>query len=135
VADYLAHSAVTHRDPQVAGAILMSAAVYDLGHEVSVWQAYYGDDVSRYAAESSLPGLLNSKTPLLVTDAELDPPNFQAQADELTARRKAAGNPVQRLHVTGHSHLSEAYAIGTEDDSVSGPVLKFIRAHSGSRAP
>ncbi|HTC44447.1 MAG TPA: nuclear transport factor 2 family protein [Steroidobacteraceae bacterium] len=135
VADYLAHSAVTHKDPQVAGAILMSAAVYDLGHDVSVWKAYYGDDVHQYAAESSLPGLLKSGTPLLVTDAELDPPNFQAQADALTAARKAAGNPVQRLHVTGHSHLSEAYAIGTADDSVSGPVLKFIRAHSGRAAP
>jgi triacylglycerol lipase len=119
----------------VAGAILMSAAVYDLGHDVSVWKAYYGDDVSKYAAESSLPGLLKSRTPLLVTDAELDPPNFQTQAEELTAARQAAGNPVQRLHVTGHSHLSEAYAIGTADDSVSGPVLKFIRAHSGATAP
>jgi hypothetical protein len=67
---------------------------------------------------------------LLVTDAELDPPNFQAQADELAAARQKAGHPVERLHVTGHSHLSEAYAIGTADESVSGPVLKFIRAHS-----
>lgn len=131
VADYLAHSALTHQDPQVAGAILMSGAVYDLGHEVSVWKAYYGDDVSRYGVESSLPGLLKSHTPLLVTDAELDPANLQSQADELVQARAAAGHPVQRLHVPGHSHLSEAYAIGTADDSVSGPVLKFIRAHSG----
>jgi acetyl esterase/lipase len=132
VADYLAHAARSHQDPKVAGAILMSAAVYDLGHEVSVWKSYYGDDVSRYAAESSLPGLVKSTTPLLVTDAELDPENFQAQADELTQARKAAGHPVERLHVLGHSHLSEAYAIGTADDSVSGPVLKFIRATSRS---
>jgi acetyl esterase/lipase len=131
VADYLAHSALTHQDPHVAGAILMSAAVYDLGHDVSIWKAYYGDDVSQYAARSSLPGLRNSAIPLLVTDAELDPPNFQEQADELAAARKQAGHPVERLHVTGHSHLSEAYAIGTADESVSGPVLKFIRAHSG----
>jgi triacylglycerol lipase len=130
VADYLAHAALTHRDPQVKGAILMSAAVYDLGQEVSIWKTYYGDDVRRYATESSLPGLLKSPTPLLVTDAELDPPNFQAQADELAKARKAAGQPVQRLHVPGHSHLSEAYAIGTADDSVSGPVLKFIRANA-----
>jgi hypothetical protein len=67
---------------------------------------------------------------LLVTDAELDPPNFQQQADELTQARQAAGYPVERLHVPGHSHLSEAYAIGTADDSVSGPVLAFIQAHS-----
>jgi hypothetical protein len=86
--------------------------------------------VSKYAAESSLPGLTKSRVPLLVTDAELDPPNFQAQADALIQARNAAGNPVQRLQVSGHSHLSEAYAIGTADESVSGPVLKFIRAHS-----
>jgi acetyl esterase/lipase len=135
VADYLAHSALTHQDPHVAGAILMSAAVYDLGHDVSIWKAYYGDDVSQYAARSSLPGLRNSAIPLLVTDAELDPPNFQEQADELAAARQKAGHPVERLHVTGHSHLSEAYAIGTADESVSGPVLKFIRAHSGHSAP
>ncbi|HEY4341328.1 MAG TPA: nuclear transport factor 2 family protein [Steroidobacteraceae bacterium] len=129
VADYLARSEVTHQDAHVAGAILMSAAVYDLGHEVSVWKAYYGEDVNKYAAESSLAGLAKSRIPLLVTDAELDPPNFQAQADALTQARKKAGNPVERLHVPGHSHLSEAYAIGTADDSVSGPVLKFIRSH------
>jgi acetyl esterase/lipase len=130
VADYLAHSARTHQDPGVSGAILMSAAVYDLGQEVSIWKAYYGEDVSQYAARSSLPGLSRSHTPLLVTDAELDPENFQVQANALTQARKAAGHPVERLHVPGHSHLSEAYAIGTADDSVSGPVLKFIRAHS-----
>jgi acetyl esterase/lipase len=117
VADYLAHSARTHQDPHVLGAILMSAAVYDLGHDVSIWRAYYGDDVTQYAAESSLPGLLKSQVPLLVTDAELDPDNFHSQADELAKARKAAGHPVERLHVPGHSHLSEAYAIGTADDS------------------
>jgi acetyl esterase/lipase len=130
VADYLAHSARTHQDAHVRGAVLMSAAVYDLGHDVSIWQAYYGDDPARYATESSLPGLVKSPVPLLVTDAELDPDNFQMQADELAKARKVAGRPVERLHVPGHSHLSEAYAIGTADDSVSGPVLKFIRAHS-----
>jgi triacylglycerol lipase len=129
VADYLAHASATHHDAGVKGAILMSAAVFDLGHEVSVWKSYYGEDVGRYAEESSLPRLAQSAVPLLVTDAELDPPNFQAQADALTAARKAAGHPVQRLHVPGHSHLSEAYAIGTQDDSVSGPVLRFITAY------
>jgi hypothetical protein len=73
---------------------------------------------------------VKSRTPLLVTDAELDPENFQTQADELIRALKAAGHPAQKLLVQGHSHLSEAYAIGTADESVSGPVLKFIRAHS-----
>ncbi len=129
VADYLAHSARIHKDPQVAGAILMSAAVYDLGRAVSVWKSYYGEDVSKYADESSLSALVvRSRTPLLVTDAELDPEDFQRQADKLTRALKAAGRTVYTLHVPGHSHLSEAYAIGTADESVSGPVLKFIHA-------
>ncbi|MEJ0008514.1 MAG: nuclear transport factor 2 family protein [Steroidobacteraceae bacterium] len=134
VADYLAHSALTHQDPGVAGAILMSAAVFDLGHEPSVWKSYYGEDPGKYATESSLPGLLASRTPLLVTEAELDPGNFRAQADELTQARQRVGHPVERLDVPGHSHLSEAYAIGTADESVSGPVLRFIAQHSGRAA-
>src|SRR5690606_25861253 len=48
VADYLARAATTTEPAGVAGAILTSG-FYDLGTEVSVWQAYYGDDVSQYA--------------------------------------------------------------------------------------
>jgi triacylglycerol lipase len=131
VADYLASAANATRDAGVAGAILTSG-FYDLGSEVSVWQAYYGADVSSYAERSSLPGLLETTVPLLVTDAELDDPvNFQAQAEKLTAARAAAGKPVEHLRLPGHSHISETYAVGTSDRSLSGPVLAFIRRLSG----
>ena len=127
VADYLASAANRGRDAGVAGAILTSG-FYDLGAEVSVWQAYYGADVATYAERSSLPGLLKTQVPLLVTDAELDDPvNFQAQAEKLAAARAAAGRPVERVHLAGHSHISETYAVGTGDRSLSGPVLAFIR--------
>ena len=85
----------------------------------------------RQSGQGGLGGVLaHIIAPLLVTDAELDPENFQMQADELTRARQRAGHPVARLHVVGHSHLSEAYAIGTADESVSGPALRFIREHS-----
>jgi triacylglycerol lipase len=127
VADYLASVANGNRDAGVAGAILTSG-FYDLGTEVSVWQAYYGSDVSTYAERSSLSGLLKTTVPLLVTDAELDDPvNFQAQAEKLTTARAAAGKPVERIRLAGHSHISETYAVGTGDRSLSGPVLAFIR--------
>jgi hypothetical protein len=72
--------------------------------------------------------LLETTVPLLVVDAELDDPvNFQAQAEKLTAARAAAGKPVERVHLMGHSHISETYAVGTGDRSLSGPVLAFIR--------
>jgi triacylglycerol lipase len=127
VADYLASAVSDNRDAGIAGAILTSG-FYDLGTEVSVWQAYYGADISTYAERSSLPGLLKTTVPLLVTDAELDDPvNFRAQAEKLTAARAAAGKPVERVHLARHSHISETYAVGTGDRSLSGPVLAFIR--------
>ena len=88
------------RDSGAAGAILTSG-FYDLGKEVSVWKTYYGDDVSTYAERSSLPGLLKTVTPLLVTDAELDPEMFQTQANLLAAERSKIGKPVQRVHLKG----------------------------------
>jgi hypothetical protein len=60
---------------------------------------------------------------------------LQLQADELTQERKAAGRPLERLHVPGHSHPSEACAIGTADDSLPAPVLNFNRALSRPASP
>jgi acetyl esterase/lipase len=128
-ADYLAHLARSGATARIAGAILTSG-FYDLGHEVSVWKAYYGEDVARYAERSSLPGLLKTATPLLVTDAELDPDSFQAEAEKLTVQRASIGKPVLRVYLHGHSHISETYAVGTADESLSGPVLEFIHAVS-----
>ena len=130
VGDYLADAATKARDAGVAGAVLTSG-FYDLGKEVSVWKVYYGEDVSKYAERSSLPGLVKSTVPLLVTDAELDPDMFQTESNKLAAARTAAGRPVQRVHLAGHSHISETYAVGTADRTLSAPVLEFVRAVSG----
>ena len=127
VADYLSQVAQAGAQPQVAGAILMSGAVYNLGTEPSIWKSYYGEDVSQYAARSSLPGLTRTTTPLLVLDAELDPPNFGPQTRALLQAREAVGRPVPHVHLAGHSHLSEGFSVGTGDESVSGPVLQFIQ--------
>ena len=128
--DYIATRTLHDKPTGLAGAILTSG-FYDLGDEVSVWQAYYGANVSTYAERSSLAGLARADLPLLVTDAELDDAKqFQAQAERLAAARVAAGRPVQYLHLLGHSHLSETYAVGTADESLSAPVAAFIAAIS-----
>lgn len=126
VADYLAHAVNTGTDPGIAGAILTSG-FYELGEEVSVWKDYYGSDVSQYAARSSLPGLLKTSVPLLVTYAELDPESFQSETRALIDARTQEGKPVRTVRLSGHSHLSETYAIGTGDESLSRPVLDFIQ--------
>lgn len=125
VADFIAARARAGRDDAVAGAVLLSS-FYDLGATVSQWAHYYGNDVGTYAERSSLPGLLQSETPLLIVDAELDPENFKAQARLLADALAEAGRPVHRLHLPGHSHLSEGYAVGTSDRSLTDPVKRFV---------
>jgi acetyl esterase/lipase len=131
VADYLAHAANTNADPGIAGAILTSG-FYELGDKVSIWKDYYGDDVSQYAQRSSLAGLLKTTTPLLVTYAELDPESFQSETRSLMEARAREGKPVRSVRLAGHSHISETYAIGTADESLSGPVLDFIAGVAGA---
>jgi triacylglycerol lipase len=130
VADYVANAAKRSLDAGIAGAVLTSG-FYDLGKEVSVWKVYYGEDVATYAERSSLPGLVASNVPLFVNDAELDPDMFQEETDKLVAARAAVGKPIERVHLAGHSHISETYAVGTGDRSLSGPVLQFVRRVSG----
>lgn len=126
-ADYLADAANKRKNAGVEGAILTSG-FYDLGDTVSVWKAYYGEDVSRYKERSSIYGLVKSDVPLLVTDAELDPETFRPESDKLAQARAQAGKPVKRVHLADHSHLSELYAVNTSDVTLSGPVLEFINS-------
>ena len=123
VATYL----VTTKKPRVAGAILLSG-IYDLGDQVSVWKAYYGEDVTKYPERSTLSRLIDLKLPLLVAGGELDPPDFVPDTGRLVTGRAAAHRPTLAVHLENHSHLSEAYAIGTADTSLSDPVLQFINA-------
>jgi triacylglycerol lipase len=134
VADYVADAAKRGRDAGVAGAVLTSG-FYDLGTEVSVWKVYYGEDVATYRERSSLPGLVATDVPLFVNDAELDPDMFREETDKLVAARAAAGKPVERVHLKGHSHLSETYAVGTGDRSLSVPVLQFVRSVTAGQRP
>jgi triacylglycerol lipase len=130
--DYLASAANKRKNPGVAGAILTSG-FYELPDTVSVWKAYYGEDVSKYKERSSLPGLVKSSVPLLVADAELDPDTFKPESDKLAEARAQAGKPVQRVKLAGHSHLSELYAVNTNDETLSGPVLEFINNVSAKK--
>jgi triacylglycerol lipase len=120
VADYL----VRTPRPGVAGAILLSPVL----NAVPTWKAYYGDDETRYAAMSAQPKLAALPLPLLVAWGELDPPDFVPDTQQLVASRQAANMPTVSLRLPNHSHLSEAYAVGTADESLSGPVLQFIKA-------
>jgi len=120
VADYLAR---TPRAP-VAGAILMSG-IYS---PTAMWSVYYGEDATQYPQRASLPRLVQLRLPLFAVWAELDPPDFIPDTTQLVERRRAADLPTISLELPNHSHLSEAYAIGTADESLATPLLQFIRS-------
>jgi triacylglycerol lipase len=132
VADYVAAMERQGKDAGIAGAIL-SSGFYTFGDTVSIWKDYYGDDVSKYPDMASLPWLLKTDVPLFVNDAELDPPTFRPDTVALVQGRKQEGRPVPYVHLIGHSHLSELYAVGTDDQSLSAPVKSFIDSIAGGR--
>jgi triacylglycerol lipase len=128
VADYIAAVPACG----VAGAILTSG-IYGKaeGGAVSRWSAYYGTQVSRYAAMNPIPALVAGNVPLLVTWAEIDRADFVTDSERLVRAFESAGQPLRTLLLPHHSHISELYAVGTADRSLSAPVLDFIQSNIG----
>jgi triacylglycerol lipase len=117
---------------QLAGLILMSG-IYDIAAFPLApnYQAYVGEDESLYEARSALPGLLASRTPMMIVAAELEPPPFIAQFEQLTgALAQTPGANARTLLVPQHGHISIGYAIGTDDTRLTGAILDFIKAQS-----
>ena len=85
-------------------------------------------DQATLMARSNLPGLVNSKLPMMLSVAELDPPNIIAFAetlrDELCKADRCASYQVYK----DHSHISEVMSPDTADTSVTGPILKWMKS-------
>lgn len=125
VANYVAHE----DGKGLSGAILVSG-IFDQVTFPSAKNivAYFGEDTTKYAARSSLSGLVKSKLPLLVTYGEIDPPSFIAQSNALNdALCKAGKCPAKFMKLARHSHMSEVYAINTKDEELMNAVTAFAR--------
>jgi hypothetical protein len=85
-------------------------------------------DAATQLARSNLPGLVSSKLPFLVTVAELDPPNIIGFAGTLKEELCKAGRCPAYLTFKDHSHISEVMSPDTADDSVTGPILKWMKS-------
>jgi len=115
-------------DSRLAGAILVSG-LYDLADMPpdAGPSAYFGRDTALYAERSSVKGLLQWKTPVMIAAAELDPPGFIDQFNRLKdARCKAAGGCAHAILLPQHSHMSEIYSINTSDDRLTREILEFV---------
>jgi acetyl esterase/lipase len=130
VASYVSHPEFYKvKNGGVKGAIMLSG-IYDLTAAplTDPERAYFGSDASRYAAESSLPGLLKTSVPLMAVSAELDPPGFVKQLDlfkEATCKR--GSGCARTLMLPQHDHMSEVYSINTADTRLTDAVLDFVK--------
>lgn len=114
----------------IAGLILTSG-IYDLT-DFPVndgYRSYIGSDPALYGERSPIGGLGKLPVPSMAVYAELDPPPFIPQFEKLVAAMaQAPGGKPKTVILPQHSHLSLGYAIGTEDTSLTAPILDFVRA-------
>jgi acetyl esterase/lipase len=113
----------------LAGAIMVSG-IYDMGSmpPSEGTTAYYGADPARLLERSSFSGLSKTKTPFMITAAELDPPPFVAQINQLKDDLcKSEHGCVRAFMLPQHSHMSEVYAINTADDRLTREILDFVK--------
>lgn len=131
VAGYVSHPELHKvKGGGLAGAIMVSG-LYDLTASPAgdAELAYFGSDPSRYAERSSLKGLLESRIPLMITAAELDPPRFIEQYELVKqATCKGPNGCARSFMLPQHSHMSEVYAINTEDTRLTDQILEFVKA-------
>ena len=85
-------------------------------------------DAATELARSNLPGLINSKLPFLISVAELDPPSIVAFGETFRDQLCKAGRCPTYLVFKDHSHISEVMSPNTADDSVTGPILNWMKS-------
>ena len=89
---------------------------------------YFGDAPQRFEEEASLHGLVEANIPLLVVNAELDPPYFLRQRTLLESAVHDRGRgDVRFASLAGHNHMSEIYSVNTRETALSRPILEFVR--------
>jgi triacylglycerol lipase len=130
VAGYIAREQSPSKDGwQPAGAILVSG-LYDTPsmERNPLFNAYFSDP----GVEEEKPflnALVRTQVPLMSVIAELDPVDFIRQFNKLN---EAYLQQHQRLphivQMNGHNHLSTVMHINTEDQSLSAPLLEFMRS-------
>jgi triacylglycerol lipase len=90
-------------------------------------RAYFGEDEAARRGRSPGPGLVRAEAPMFFAFAELNPPRFNDQAAATIQALREAGRTPVVVPLPGHSHISEVFAIGTDDTSLTAPLGEFLR--------
>ena len=132
VADYVGNSAV--HGPELAairGAVLLSPNY----PETSAGEhPYYGADPDLNSIAGTVRRLRASEVPIFLADAQYDPDMMLATSRGL--REGLCELPARcprYLHLADHNHFTEGWAVGTSDESLTGPLMEWIAASLGER--
>ena len=112
----------------LAGAVLLSG-IYDpvTADRNPLLFSYYGDDPDQYAERSAVPGLVASPVPMLFGVAEFDSADFHRQGVVLLDAMLAAHGVIAPfVTVLGHTHLSEIFSLGLDDDAFGTALARFV---------
>jgi hypothetical protein len=87
-----------------------------------------GVDPATQLARSNLPGILKLKIPFFLASAELDPPGMTEFNEVLKEQLCKVGHCPTVIVSKDHSHISEVMSPNTADDSVTAPILKWMKS-------
>jgi acetyl esterase/lipase len=119
-----------------AGAVMLSG-LYDppTAEENDEVRAYFGDDDDQFAQRSSIPGLVACPVPLLLAVAELDPADFHRQAMTLLEAMLAAHGVIPPfLTIPDHTHQSEIFSVGLDDEAFGSILARFVHRVTAARS-
>ena len=91
-------------------------------------RAFTPPDPATQLARSNLPGLLKVNIPIFLGAGDLDLPGV-AQFHEILKDQLCMVNHCPTVAIfKDHSHVSEVFSPNTADDSVTGPILKWMKS-------
>ncbi len=129
VADYVAHPEVQGTEiAGIKGAVLLSPFYADEVEPGAAPHPYYGTDANLQTAHPQVERLRGANVPLFLGNAEFDPymmQHFAEQARDWLCEQPEACPEYVRLG--DHNHFTEGMALGTEDKSLSGPLVAWMK--------
>ena len=128
VADYAAHPEVRGAEASSVKGVIMLSPAYSTAPSARP-NAYYGADADLGSASGQITRLTASPYPLFYAYAEFDPPPMRATATALIDGlcRTKSRCPMS-VELKDSNHFSEGMAIGTPDQQLTRPLLRWIKA-------
>jgi hypothetical protein len=123
IASLLAHKELQHSDSSIAGVAIVSGIIGAGTNDSPDEKSYLGEDTSKYAERSIIPGILYVDSPMLLAWSVLDSPSIVAESEQLKGLLcKARGACPRTILLRNRASLA---SLGT--DELGEPLLGLVR--------